>query len=661
MLKTFSLLAIVLSFIGINTDILANEKIPIEAFAKLPDVELVELSPTANKLAILKRTLVEGKRLLVLEISDFATGKKSYPVIRRNNEFEVAELIWASDRHILLRIDFFKQLKIENTGWNPYITERRLMVLDLETNTLKNIISKMAFKRFEKKGWQPQFQDQIVDLLPDEPNYILHALDWNARVSPKVFKVNLSTLERKSVESQKQNWRSFIADRQGNVRVGTFRESRGGAIARNRLQYEVNVKNLATKKWETLWSYAYGDEDAVSPLGFMTDPNFLLVEALHENRDAIFKVDLRKPDQKELFYSEPTRNVGGEIYYSPKSGEPVGYYSGTAIHFWDEKYKAFIKGINNALAHTNNRLLSLNNDENKYLVYSESDVDSGTYYLGDRKAKSLNPVAYRYMALDPIQLAKSRKVLVDDKTHNKEMTNKGKIKVFVTNPTEPQSIKPKPTIIYVNQGVGKASRGGFNDKVQLLAHQGYQVIQANFKYSRFMRGDISQWGDELYQNINEVLHWAKTEKMIEDDNVCLLGETYAGWAALMAIAKNKGAYKCVATIGAMTDILAQVSAHEGFVEYERVKAQLSDKRAIQKQYSPTTYTDSFSTPALIIHGESDSEVRSKQGQKFYKALKRAKNDVEYIEIKNEDSSLTTDKSRIRVYKKLIDFFDKHLS
>ena len=46
----------------ITTQATIAEKLPTEAFAQLPGVEMVELSPSGNKLAILKRTLVENKR-----------------------------------------------------------------------------------------------------------------------------------------------------------------------------------------------------------------------------------------------------------------------------------------------------------------------------------------------------------------------------------------------------------------------------------------------------------------------------------------------------------------------------------------------------------------------------------------------------------------------
>ena len=501
----------------------------------------------------------------------------------------------------------------------------------------------------------------------------MNALDWNAHQSPKVFKVNLTTLKRESIEPQKQNWFRWVSDQQGNVRVGVSKENISGGLTQDRSRYDVHVKDLSSGKWKTLWTYNHGDADSITPLGFLKDPNFLLIEALHEGRDAIFKVDLRQPEKRELFYSSKKRHVGGTLFYSPLLKEPVGYHTTGGIRFWNDTYTAFDKVIDKALPTTTNYLKALSNDETKYLVYAVSDVDSGTYYLGDRKAKTLNPVAYRHMALDPSKLAPSTKQHITARDGKK-------IKFFVTTPkgselkkTTPKETNSKdagndhalPTVIYANHGQSNASKGGFDYRTQLLVNQGYRVIQVNFRkgtggYYNFMRGSIDNWADQLYQDINDVAVWANEKGLVKDDKLCLLGSAYAGYAALMAVASAEYAYTCVATLGAMTDIRSQLVAHEGFSNYEIAKAQLSNKRDIQKQYSPTHHASAFTASTLLIHGTKDSEVRFKQGTQLYKALKKAKKDVEYVEIEKDDSIPTTDENRLRVYKKIETFFAKHL-
>lgn len=635
----------------------AHVTLPTEAFVHLPDVEKVQLSPSGNKLAMLKRVISNGQRVLVVEITNLTTGKKSYPVVRRKHEFDVYQMIWASDNHILLKIDFFKQLKLKNAGFNPKISERRLMVLNLTDNSLNNILNGKTMKRFQKREWQPQFQDTIVDILPNEPNHILHAMDWDARQTPQVFKVNLNTLERTTVLLGKENWSNIMADRQGNVRVGIYKEVESGGLVDTQVTYELNVRDHKTKKWSVLARFKKDSPEAVWPLGFLDDPNMLLVEAQHEGHEAIFMVDLRTPNERSLFYSANNHDVGGTLFYSNKTNNPVGYATNSGVEFWDEDYAAFNDVIDKALPNTHNFLRTFDAQENKYLVYSKSDVDSGTYYLGDRKAKSINPIAFAYQGLDPSQLAVTKR-------HTIQMRDGKKRTLFVTLPNN-HSGKPLPTVIYVNQGRGNASIGGFNYKTQLWVNRGYAVVNVNFRhplpgYYGFMQGDVSQWAPTLYNDIIDAHKWTSEQGIASTEKVCVYGQHYAGYIALMAAAKNPSIFKCVATVAAVTDINNFIFNNKGFTSYEQTIARWSPNASLQSQYSPITYASKIQAPVFIAHGEDDARVRIIQSRLMHEALLDNKVPVTFIEIPDEDSYFSTDGSRMKVYGELEVFFKKYL-
>jgi dipeptidyl aminopeptidase/acylaminoacyl peptidase len=636
----------------------AQVTIPTKAFVQLPDVENVQLSPSGNKLAMLKRVISNGKRVFVVEVTDLNTGKKSYPVVRRKHEFDVYQMIWASDNHILLKIDFFKQLKIENTGFNPKISERRLMVLNLRDNSLKNILNGQTMKRFRDRGWQPQFQDNIIDILPNEPDHILHAMDWDARQTPQVFKVNLNTLERSTVLLGKENWSNIKTDRQGNVRASIYKEIESGGLVATKVTYELNVRAYDSKRWSVLARFEQNSPSAVWPLGFLDDPNMLLVEAKNEGRDAIFKIDLRNPSERTLFYSSSKNDVGGTLFYSNKTNNPVGYSTTSGVKFWDDSYEAFSQSINKALPNTNNFLRTFDVEENKYLVYSKSDIDSGTYYLGDKQAKSLNPIAFVYQGLDPSNLAQTER-------HSMQTQDQKKRKLFVTLPKNHDGT-PLPTIIYANEGRGNASVGGFDYKTQLWANRGYAVIQVNFRrpeegYYGFMQGDVAQWAPALYNDIIDAHKWAVSEGIANSKNVCLFGQHYAGYIALMAGAKSPGTFKCIATVAALTDINNYLFNNKGFTSYEQKIANWSPKASMQTEYSPISYVNRIKVPIFIAHGEDDGNVRVSQSQLMNSALLDNKVPVTYIEIPNEDSSFSTDASRMKVFGEMESFFKKHLN
>lgn len=651
------LFLLVCCFLGLIMPVHGQSTVALKNFVQMPDVESVEISPSGNKMAMLKRVISNGERVFVIEITDLRTAKKTYPVVRRNNEYEIFDLIWASDKHILLKIDFFTTLIRENTGRNPKITERRLMVLNLEDNSLKNILNGKAMNRYRSRGWQPQFQDNIVDLLPDDPLHILHAIDWDIRQAPQVFKVNLDTLERKTVLPGKENWVRILTDRQSNVRVGLFREVESGGFVDTQVQYDLIVKDINTNKWSTLTSFTENSSDAMWPLGFLDDPNHLLVEAQHNGRDAIFSIDLKNPSAKKLYYSSNTANVGGTLFYSYKTNQPVGYYTVAGIKFWDEDYVAFSDALDKALNKTNNYLKGFSKDENQYILYSQSDVDSGTYYLGNREQKSLNPVAFAYQSLDPANLPSTQKHLVSGRDGQE-------IEVFVTLPKSHKE-GPLPTVIYSHHGRGSAAVGGFDYRTQLWANRNYAVIQVNFRhamgaYYNFMQGDVSNWAPNLYQDLSDVTKWAVKEGYTDTQKTCLFGSGYAGYIALMAAAKKEHNFKCVATVGAMTDINNHLFNLEGFVSQDIQTARLSADKGVQKAFSPTYYAKEFDAAVLLAHGEDDSSVRAIQSLKMHAALSEHNKQSEHILIESEDSNFSTDESRIKVFQAIETLFAEHL-
>ncbi|NDV92605.1 prolyl oligopeptidase family serine peptidase [Alteromonas sp. 345S023] len=639
------------------TSTLADIHVPTRSFVQLPDVVDVQLSPSGNRLAMLKRVVSNGERLFVVELTDLESGKKGYPVVRKKHEFDVYNMVWASDEHLLLQVDFFQQLKIENTGFNPKISERRLMILNINKGTLRNVLSKKTMNRFQSRGWQPQFQDTVVDLLPHDPEHILHALDWNARQTPQVFKVNLNTLARTTEMIGKENWSNFVADRQGNVRAGIYKEIISGGLVDTKVMFELHVKDEKSNKWRVLARFEQNSDDSVWPLGFTKDPNILLVKSRYEGRDAIYKIDLKNADQRTLFYANDT-NISGTLFYSNKTNNPVGYITNTNVIFWDEEYQGFKQRIDAALPNTDNRVISFDKTENKYLVFSKNDVDSGTYYLGNRKEKSLLPIAYTHSGLDPANLAKTTQhtfVARDGTTRN----------LFVTLPPN-LTDEPVPSIVYVTEGIGDSRTGGFDFKTQLWANRGYAVVQINFRrplsgYYGFMHGDVTQWAPTLYNDVADAYEWGKKENIIDPQNTCVFGQHFAGYIALMARAHNPSMFQCAATIAPVTDINNYLFANKGFTIYEQLIAGWSSNGNIQQKYSPISYADQVATPTFIAHGEDDGIVRVTQSQLLSEALSNQDVAVKYVEIPDEDSYFSTDESRLKVYSELEAFFASSLS
>ena len=88
-------------------------------------------------------------------------------------------------------------------------------------------------------------------------------------------------------------------------------------------------------------------------------------------------------------------------------------------------------------------------------------------------------------------------------------------------------------------------------------------------------------------------------------------------------------------------------------------AEASD-RDLLRQISPVEHADAFEAPVLLVHGRKDTVVKSDQSKVMYKALRKAGKDVEFVDIKGEDHSMSQAKTRIEMLRAVAEFIERHL-
>jgi len=220
-----------------------------------------------------------------------------------------------------------------------------------------------------------------------------------------VVKVNIETGERQQVHPMKEYFRTWIVDRNHQVRVG-IRYEKGN--------YEIHVSDPDGKNWRLAWKYHIRSDKDIWPLGFGKDPNILYVGADHEGRDAIFTVDLRDPELKlQLKLAHDEVDLSSGLRYSKLKKDVVGIntaFNGEKdTRFWDAEYKTWIEMINGVLPNRFNFLGSMSDDENHYLVYSGNSATSTEIYLGNLNTQSLDFYTRLYPDLPQESLVAKKK------------------------------------------------------------------------------------------------------------------------------------------------------------------------------------------------------------------------------------------------------------
>lgn len=513
---------------------------------------------------------------------------------------------------------------------------------------------KLAFRanktRDEK---QPQFSDQIISFLPEQENKILVQGDFKIANTPAVYELDLTTLRKKQIQRARADVTSWFADRQGKVRI---------AKKMDETQFTYELYNEQKESWQTLFSYEVFSEQSISILGFDKDPNFLYITALHEGREALFKLNLTT-NKRELIFSDDKYDVDGDIFYSRKTGEVAGFTHSQledGIAYWDEDLDKLHRSLRASLPKDSFEMdiVSTSDDQQKYVLYVSSDKTSGAYMLGDRKRGDLTFFADVYPHINESVYA--GKELISYKARDGLV-----IEGYLTLPVGYEKGDKLPTIIFPHGGPMARDYAGFDYWTALLAYNGYAVLQPNFRGSSgygydFLMQSIQGFGLAMQDDLQDGANWLIDQGIAQPDKICIGGASYGGYAALMAVIKHPETFKCAASFAGVTDLEHIVSKARYFTNKDIVRKQFGTNSDKLEANSPVNFAKSINKPILLIHGSDDSVVPIYHSREMEGELDDEDKDVTYIELEEGDHYLSYQPHRIKTLQAFLDFFDKHL-
>lgn len=612
-----------------------GEKLPIEAFGALPAASEVQLSPNGKKIAY--KGIADG--YVFIASVDLATNKKKYLVYTDNKKFKLGWLKWANNDIVLFSANYPNQRNAMKYG------ESRLLKVPADGSA-----AALPVFTLRKKDLVPQFQSNVIDFLPNDPDHILMALNLENWEYPNVYKINLSskTGKRKLIKRWHAYIEHWITDRQNRLRFGYGYEE-------GRRFYR--LLDLKTNKWRRIWQNKVFD----TPLGFAADPNQLYIRSNHDGRYAIFKVDLSKPDfPRKLIFSDPDYDVEGELIYSEKTNDVVGVYHGEADGakvYFDQKYKGFQRSLDKAIPYAYNQITSFSADERKYTLFTSNSKEPGAYYLGDRDKKSLSFLLDKYPLLYNQELSGKEKIVY-------QARDKLDIEAYLTMPHG--GIKANnPAIIVPHGGPMARDYDGFDWFVEFFANRGYVVLQPNFRGSsgygfKFALNAIGNWGGAMQDDLADAANWLTANYSVDKDAVCIVGGSYGGYAAMMAAVKQQDTFSCAASFAGVADLNLLLTKALKFTNYDIVEKNIGASSAKRKNRSPITHVKNIEIPLMLIHGDKDLIVHVDQSRKMYKAMKKHKKNVEYIELEDGNHNMSIEANRLKVLSSFERFLNTYI-
>jgi dipeptidyl aminopeptidase/acylaminoacyl peptidase len=634
---------------------------PASAFAALPEMSMVRLSPNGQRVAWANDP--GGKPIVV--VFDLATGKDLQRLQPQNAR--VRDLDWADDRTLIISVSRSLTGAATTVREQTYEFERYL-ALDVEGS--KGAARSLLMEHPDRELVTGA---NLERLHPEKPGTVIMSTYQYSETSRRaeigsrisggrkdsgweltLFEVELASGQGRMIESGSVNTGDWILDSAGRPVARTERDPESR-------RFTILAKDGAS--WRTIFSEELDYEFDV--VGLAADGRSLLIRSPRgSDRFKIWTLPLTG-GAPVLLYEDAHFDVSG-VRFDRFTGQPVGYWIGGPdphLVWTDGRLEAIQKAVAKAFPGRSTFVFDRSADYRRIVAEVESPTSPPVYYLIDFGKGSADIIGEAYPSLAEVPLGSLEST-------SYKSPDGFEIPAYLTLPP---GLEPKglPLVVFPHGGPYARDTADFDWWAQFLATRGYAVLQPQFRGSWGFGADLyraghKQWGRGMQDDITAGVRDLVEKGIADPERVCIVGASYGGYAALAGAAFTPDVYACAVSVNGISDIpqmagfIRERSGDDSgaFRSWRDLIGDPSEKDVIA--FSPSRAVDAIRAPILLIHATNDTRVPPSQSRNFAQLLKRHGKTYELIELPDEDHSLSTSESRLVVLKAIETFLGAHL-
>lgn len=224
-----------------------------------------------------------------------------------------------------------------------------------------------------------------------------------------------------------------------------------------------------------------------------------------------------------------------------------------------------------------------------------------------------------------------------------------------------------PLLLNPHGGPTGASINSFNGTVQVLAANGFAVLQPNFRGSTgkglaFAQANKNTWGKGDYDDCMTGVDSLIARGLADPDRLGAFGWSYGGYMTFWILTQTDR-FKAVSPGAGLTNIYSMYSQNDiqRYLRWFYSDKAPWDAQELYWDRSPMKYINNVKTPTMILHGQSDTRVPLAQAQEFYMALKEKKVPVEFVVYPREGHGFTEARHQMDRVQRYVKFFSKYLN
>jgi dipeptidyl aminopeptidase/acylaminoacyl peptidase len=620
---TFSvIIGLMFSAFGLNAQ---TKEIPLENFFKNPEKSGYQISPDGKYFSFLAP--FENRMNIFIQ----KVGKTKSTQITFEKDRDIAGYFWANENRILFLKDDggdenFSLFGVDKSGKNS----KCLTCFD-------------------------GVRTQILDDLPDLPNFVIVGLNKRNAMVFDPYRLNIKTGEMEMIAENPGNIQGWVTDHEGKLRAAYAIVDGVNSQLLYRATEEEEFKPILTTNFkesmgiqfftfDNKYMYATSNIGRDKSAAVIFDPNTAKeTKVLYENDDY---------DVSRLSYSRKNKELWAAYYTSWKSER----------HYFSDNFKSLMERLEKELGDYEIGISAYDKAEEVFIIRTHSDRTLGAYYLYDKKTDKLQKIheVSPWMAEGDMAVMKPIEF---------EARDGMKIQGYLTLPKGVEA-KNLPVVINVHGGPWARDNWGFNPEVQFLANRGYAVLQINFRGStgfgkKFWEASFKQWGLTMQNDITDGVYWLIREGVVDKDKVAIYGGSYGGYATLQGIVVTPTLYAAAVDYVGVSNLFTFMQTIPPYwkplldMMYEMVGNPITDSVQFAAT-SPALNADKIMTPLFVAQGKNDPRVNIDESDQIVDALRKRGIEVEYMVKDNEGHGFHNEENRFDFYRSMEKFLSKHI-
>ncbi len=602
----------------------------LEYFFDAQRTRAAVLSPSGAHIAVMMQLGTHAEPRGVIDVLDASAPEGE----RRRIELgalTVEALEWANDRRLLARVAIKNVIRGRKpagsimTGDGFTLTSRRIVSVDHLSGA-----TAVLFEGERQRLRRSLNLGHVIDILPDDPDHVLMTA-WEADGVMGLHKVNVNDGKAERLE-------------RGNSATIGWHTHQGVAVLRRDINSRRTVETIhARAPGETEWRFVRRNRIVDAPdfswVGGGGAPETILVSARVEGEDV---EAIREMNLHSLALGAPKQpRAGRDVLYGLMDARDR--YVGAAYYGDRLEYEFAEPGLAGHHRAMNRffdddcdvHIIQISDDRNRFIAYVDGPREPGAWYLYDKTARSMTNLGGRY-ALDFQRLGGCERLSVSTR-------DGASIEAYLT---APPGAAPGPLVVMPHGGPEVRDYRGYDRQVQVLAAQGWWVLQPNFRGSGgyglgFAQQGWRRWGERMQEDVEDAVAQVVRDKGLDAGRVAIMGASYGGYAALMGAVRRPDLYKAAIAICGVSDLPEMLAAEKrdddtptkevfGFWK-KRIGDPDVDKTMLEAS-SPRRRAAEIVCPILLVHGVDDQIVPVEQSRIMNSALRGARRTVELVEV-----------------------------